>query len=193
MSRAPSPPAPSARWCLAAPGRPAPGSTPSGRGTPQRRPRRPREARATSAVHSHHDPAGGVARSPGPPRPPSPAPIQDGGQSAVYGRQARSLRACVSPEPNHLERQYGPREALQLEFPQRLGLDEFLDIGQNSGRDENLPGQSFGAEPCGEVGDRADRPVIPPPLEADRPDGRVPLGDAHAEIELEGTLPPPHA
>src|SRR5206468_804158 len=107
---------------------------------------------------------------------------------------ATSTRASsrLAPEADDVERGDGLREALEREAAQVLHLDEVLDRAEDALGDEDLPGLRLAAEPRREVRHRADRAVVHPPLEANRADRGVALGDADAEVELVAALLPFH-
>src|SRR6185295_15325022 len=88
--------------------------------------------------------------------------------------------------PDLQERDGGhrPGEALQREIPHRLDVDELLDRRDDALGSEHLAGPSLAAEAEREVRHAADRPVVEPPLEADRADRREALGEAEAHVEV---------
>ena len=73
-------------------------------------------------------------------------------------------------------------EAFERELARRLDLQQSLRRRQDALGNQDLAGLCFTAQASGEVGDRADRAVVPASLEADRADRRIALRDADAEV-----------
>src|SRR2546425_5285091 len=86
---------------------------------------------------------------------------------------------------------HGSVEALESELADGFDFREVLHRRQHALRDEDLARLRLATEARGEVGHGADRPVVQAPLETDRADRRVALGDADAEVEGVAALPPP--
>src|SRR5262245_2706097 len=108
--------------------------------------------------------------------------------STKNGRSIRSRRLRAQPQdgvPRY--RTLEPRESKR---PRRLDLQHTFRYRQHSLRDQNLSWLRFGTQARSQVRDRADRPVVPAPFEADRADRRVALRDADALIELVAELAP---
>ena len=81
-------------------------------------------------------------------------------------------------------------EPLQVEAPDRLGIDRLLDGCEDPRADEGLPGGRVCAEAGGEIGHRSERRVVVATLEADTADRRVPGLDPDPESQLRTTLAP---
>src|SRR5207249_1892428 len=94
------------------------------------------------------------------------------------------------PHAKHVEGRHRPREAAERQLAERLDLHQVLDRGVEPARDEDLAAARLAAQPRGEVGHGADRPVVPAPLEADGAERRVALRDADAEVQVEAQLAP---
>src|SRR2546425_3349146 len=86
---------------------------------------------------------------------------------------------------------HGSVEALESELADGFDFREVLHRRQHALRDEDLARLRLATEARGEVGHGADRPVVQAPLETDRADRRVALGNTDAEVEGVAALPPP--
>src|SRR5262245_58212090 len=93
-------------------------------------------------------------------------------------------------QAGEVEGRYRLEETLELQLADGFGDDQVLDRSQDPLRYQDLPGTGLAAQPRREVGHRADRPIVPAPLEADGADGRVTLRDPGPEREIEPVLPP---
>src|SRR6266700_1019359 len=94
-------------------------------------------------------------------------------------------RACLQiPYCTYVERRYRSLHALDHQFAERLGVGYGLDRHMYFGVHQDLTAARFGAQPCGEIHDRADRRVIVPPLETDTAKRCIAVGDSHSEAEL---------
>src|SRR5262245_29798592 len=102
----------------------------------------------------------------------------------TYESSARGAQA------DHAEGRHGLEQALEAQRAHLLSLDQVLEGRGHAGGDEDFPALGLAAEPGGEVGDGADRPVVPASLEADGTDGRVAFGDPDAQREVVPSLAP---
>jgi len=75
------------------------------------------------------------------------------------------LTLCSHRRGNHIVRRQWPPDPLQLELTHRLDLHGVLDLPQHSRANEYLTGIGFAAKTRGDVGYRAYRGVVEPPLE----------------------------
>src|SRR5579864_9160056 len=94
-------------------------------------------------------------------------------------RSWRTGSASLTSED--IEGRDGFGKSLQRQFSHRLGVHKIFDGRMDAPRHENLPRPGFVAQSRREVCDRADRPVIKPPFEADLAEGRVSQRDADAK------------
>src|SRR5882672_11885105 len=107
-------------------------------------------------------------------RPPSLTLLPERGRERLNAQWGRI-------DPYDIERGYRIRETFQRQFAYGLGFDHVLDPGQRPLIGEDLPAFCLGAQPRREIGHRADRGVLPSPLEADRTERGKSLCDADAE------------
>src|SRR5437870_5763670 len=103
----------------------------------------------------------------------------------------RATLTAARLHAQHVVGGHGAVEALEPELADRLDFREVLHRRQHALSDEDLARLRLAAEARREIGHSADRPVVQTPLEADRADRRVALGDADAEVEGVAALPPP--
>src|SRR6185369_1619309 len=105
---------------------------------------------------------------------------------------AFSCRFAWRALPSALEREcrHGLREALEGERSDRIEGKRPVERGHRFAVEQHLAGLGLGAQARGEVGDVADRGVVPAPLEADGAQRGVALRDADAERELVAALLP---
>src|SRR5437762_3294564 len=97
----------------------------------------------------------------------------------------------ATPQSHDVEGRDRLRQSLQRERAYLLGLDQILHVPRHPQGDEDLAGLGLAAQTRRQVGDRADRAVVPAALEADGADGRVALRDADPEVQLVPALAPP--
>src|SRR5262245_51124826 len=93
-------------------------------------------------------------------------------------------------QPAHAPNRYRSRQTLQRDRPEIVRFAHALHGARDPGRDEELGGGGFAAEPCGAVRNGPDRAVVQTALEANGPDGGIALGDAHAERQIPAALAP---
>ena len=72
----------------------------------------------------------------------------------------------------HAEAIHGALKPLQAERLRRFHVEQRLQLRVDRPRNQDLAARRLAAQPRREVGDGADRPVVPAPFEADRADGR---------------------
>src|SRR5688572_15058714 len=97
-------------------------------------------------------------------------------------------RSCA--QGRHVVCGYRALEAAQRELAHVLYLDPLLDLAEYALRDQHLAGLRLAAQARGEIGDRPDRAVVAPFLEADRAERGVAVGDPDAEAEVVAALLP---
>ena len=78
------------------------------------------------------------------------------------------------PELNHVEGRHRPGESLEGQLPERLGVHEPVDRGQDARRRQDLARLRLAAETESKVRDGPDRAVVPATLEPDRADVALP-------------------
>src|SRR5690349_3846309 len=104
-------------------------------------------------------------------------------------RRRGALIGDRAPSPNsggtfEGEARHGMREALERELAHGLEVAHAVEHRHGLAIGEDLAGLRLGAEPRGEVGDVADRGIVPAAFEADRAERGVALRDADAEAEI---------
>src|SRR5260370_42247185 len=134
-----------------------------------------------------------------------PGPIAKGGwvpalrSSATTLHRVRDTRPLLLPPPcgrrrvddvvnvlapaQNLHREHRMIKTLQVQIIDRPRFDEIFHHAVDAPRDHDLAGFRLVAQPRGEVGDRADRGIFEPLLEADLPQRRIAERDADAEAQ----------
>src|SRR5215471_12819177 len=105
---------------------------------------------------------------------------------------ARSRRVSGAGllQMSDLVRHDRPAKALELERTDLVGVDEIRDRCVDALADQDLAWGGFRAQAMGQVRHAADRRIVLPSFEADRPDGRVALRDPDAQVEIVTTSAP---
>src|SRR5687767_11167330 len=103
----------------------------------------------------------------------------------------RTEGSAAALEADDIEDGDGLEEALERQLADRLDVGQVLHRALHPAGDQDLAGARVAAEAEGQVGDGADRTVVPPALEADGADRGVPLGDPDADVEVVAALAPP--
>src|SRR5436309_2138652 len=94
------------------------------------------------------------------------------------------------PQPLHAIGDDGTPQTLQRHGLLGSYFDERLEPDVDPLRDQDFVAGCLRAQPCGEIGDRADRAVIPTTFESDRTDRRKSLRDADAEAQVVAAADP---
>src|SRR3984885_16061545 len=83
-----------------------------------------------------------------------------------------------------IERGHRPVQPFKDKVPSRFKRCGVLDRRSHFAVDENMTVSRLRAKPSREIHDSADRAIVAPPLEPDRPERRVSMGDADVAAGL---------